>query len=123
MLYIFPCSCLPRQFVKLLLTFFCFQSSIQIFISISLEPSQLPSLPYFVHLFTIFISYFIQCFLCLFSFILSCTSSFHHHVSLSPFRFPNVTPSTVSAVLAFLLFCPTHQVTHPCLSKSWSPLV
>ena len=25
--------------------------------------------------------------------------------------------------LAFLPFCPTHQVTHPCLPESWSPLV
>ena len=25
--------------------------------------------------------------------------------------------------LAFLPFCPTHQVTHSCLPKSWSPLV
>ena len=25
--------------------------------------------------------------------------------------------------LGFLPFCPTHQVTHPCLPVSWSPLV
>ena len=25
--------------------------------------------------------------------------------------------------LAFLLFCPTHSVTHPCLPESWSHLV
>ena len=78
----------------------------------------------FVYLFSIFIFYFISCFFCLFSFMLSCISSFHHHVCLSPFHFPNVTPSTVSAVfLAFPLFCCTHQITHPCLPKSWSPLL
>ena len=73
----------------------------------AIATASLPALLFFVDFFTIFISYFVHCFLHLYRFfMLSCTFLFHHHVSLSPFRFPNITPSTVSAFLLsiFLLF-------------------
>ena len=69
---------------------------------------------FFVDLFSIFISYFVPCFLGLFLFfMLSCTFSFHHHVSLSPFRFPNVTPSTVSAVFLGISAVLSHSSGNP----------
>ena len=90
-------------------------------------PLQLAYLPYTffcVDLFSIFIFYFVPCFLCLFLFFYALLNFLiPPPCPLSPFRFPNITPSTVStAFLAFLLFCPTHQVTHPHLPNSWSPL-
>ena len=103
MLYIFPCSVsLPSQSVQLFFIYFCFQSNIKIIIHTSLCHCNclLCLTPlFFVYLFSILISCFVPCFHCLFLFfVLSLTSSFHHHVSLSPFLFPNVTLSTVSAV-------------------------
>ena len=130
MLYIFPCSVsLPSQSVKLFLTFFCFQSSIQIVIRTSLRHCNCLlylTFLFFVDLFSTFISYFVPCFLCLFLFFytllnflipppcLPVSFSFskcHSQYSFSCF------------FLAFLLFCPTHQVIHSCLPESWSPLV
>ena len=71
-LYIFPCSVsLPSQSVQFLLTFFCFQSSIQIVIRTSLRHCNCLlclTFLFFVDLFSIFISYFIPCFLRLFLF-------------------------------------------------------
>ena len=68
----FPCfASLPSQSVQLLLTFFCFQSSIQIVIRTSLRRHNCLfclTLLFFVDLFIIFISYFVPCFLCLFLF-------------------------------------------------------
>ena len=48
-------------------------------------------------------------------FMLSCTSSFHLHVSLSPFRFPNITPSTVSAVFLSISAVLSHLSGNPSL--------
>ena len=83
------------------------------------------TLLFFVHLLTFFISCFVPCFLCLFLLFYALLYFLIPPPCLPvSFSFLNVTPSTVSAVfLAFPLFCPTHQVTHPCLPKSWSPLV
>ena len=60
----------PSQSVQLLFTFFCFQCCITNRHMHIFSPSQLPSLPYFsfIYLFSIFISYFVPCFLCLFLF-------------------------------------------------------
>ena len=103
------------------LTFFCFQSSTQILIRTSLcyRNCFLCLIRFFfVHLFTIFISYFIPCFLRLFPFMLFCTSSFHHHVSLYPFRFLNVTPSTVSAVFLSISAVLFHSSGNPSLPRT-----
>ena len=124
---IFPCSVsLPSQSVQLLFTFFCFQSSIQIFIHMSLHHCNCLlclTLVFFVYLFSIFISYFVPCFFCLFLFFYALLNflippPYLHFVSQMslPVQFQLF-------FLAFLLFCPTHQVTHPCLPKSWSSLV
>ena len=71
-LNIFSCSVyLPSQSVQFLLTFFCFQSSIQIIICTSLCHHNCLlclTLLFFVDLFRIVISYFVSCFLCLFLF-------------------------------------------------------
>ena len=77
---------------------------------------------FFVDLFTfLFLILSHAFFASLFCFILFCTSSFYHHVSLSLFCFPNVSPSTVLAVfLAFPLFYSSRQVTNPCIPESWS---
>ena len=59
------------------------------------------ALPFFsLYIFLLFSSLILShaFFASFFSYMLSCTFSLHHHVSLSPSRFPNVTPSTVSAV-------------------------
>ena len=88
--------------------------------------SLVSNIKFLVYLFSIFISYFFPCFLAsFFSFYALLNFLIPPPcLSLSLIHFPNVTPSTVSAVfLAFLLFCSTHQVTHPCLPESWSPLV
>ena len=102
-----------------LYTFFCFQYSIQIVICTSLRHRNCLlclTLVFFVDLFSIFISYFVPCFLCLFLFLmLFFTSSFHHHVSLSHFRFPNVTPSTVSAVFLSISAVLSHSSGNPSL--------
>ena len=69
MLYIFPCSVsLPSQSIQIIFTF-CFQSSIQIVICMSLHHCNCLfclTLLFFVDLFSIF--YFVLCFLCLFLF-------------------------------------------------------
>ena len=89
-LYIFPRSVsLPSQFVQLLLNFFYFQSSIQIFICRSICYCNCllcltllcKSFYYFYLLFYSMLS------LLFLFFILSCTSSFQHYVSLSSFYF------------------------------------
>ena len=120
MLYIFPYSVsLPRQSVQFIFTFFCFQSSIQIVICTSLCHCNCLlclTLLFFVYLFSILISYFVPCFLCLFLFFYALlNSSFHHHVFLSPFRFPNVTPSTVSAVFLSISAVLFHSSGNPSL--------
>ena len=95
-------------------------------------PSQLPSLPYssffFIHLFTFFIFYFVLCFLCLFLFFYALLNFFIPppclHVSLSPFCFPNVTPSSVSAVFLSISAALSHSSGNPRylrLPKSWLP--
>ena len=126
MLYIFPCSVsLPSQSVQLLLTFFCFQSSIQIYIACPFAiTTAFFALLFFVQLFTIFISYFVPCFLCLF---LLCSSVLPHSTTTSTYLlFVSQMLLPVQSqqfFLAFPLLCSTYQVTHPCLPKSWSPPV
>ena len=95
-------------------------------------PSQMPSLSYSsLYIFLLFSSLTLcHAFLAsFFSFMFSCTSSFLicSPVLLSPYLL-FVSQISLPAqfqlfLLAFLLFYPTHQVTHPCLPKSWSPLV
>ena len=48
-----------------------------------------------------------------FFFMLFCTSSFYHHVSLFPFRFPNVTPSTVLFVFLNMFAVLFHSSGNP----------
>ena len=109
MLYIFPCSVsLPSQSVQLLFIFFCFQYSIQIFIRTSLCHRNCLlclALLFFVDLFTFFISYFVPYFLCLFLFFYAVLNFLiPPPCLLSPFRFPNVTLSTVSAAFFSISF-------------------
>ena len=60
------------------------------------------------------------------SFLL-CSPELPHSTTMSPcllFVFQMSLPVQFQLFfLTFLPFCPTHQVTHPCLPKSWSPLV
>ena len=79
---------------------------------------QLPSLPYSSYLYISFYSFyfFVPCFLRLFfSFMLSCTSPFHYHVSPSFFLFPNVTSSTISAVFLSIFAVLSHSSGNPFL--------
>ena len=48
-----------------------------------------------------------------FSFMLSSTFSFHHHVFLSPIRLPNVTPFTVSAVFLSISVILSYSSANP----------
>ena len=128
MLYIFPCSVsLPSQSVQFIFTFFCFQSSIQIIIHTSLRHRNCLlclTLLFFVDLFTIYL-FFPMLSLPL-SFLL-CSPELPHSITMSPcLLFISQMPLSAQFqlfFLAFLLFCITHQVTHPCLLDSQSPLV
>ena len=71
-----------------LLSFFCFQSSMQIFIRTSLRHCNCLlylTLLFFVHLFTIFISYFVPCFFCLFLSFLLWSPVLSHSTTMSPY--------------------------------------
>ena len=56
-------------------------------------------------------------------FFLLCSPELSHFTTMSPcLLFVSQMSLPVKFqlfFLAFLLFCPTHQVTHPCLPKSW----
>ena len=131
MLYIFPCSVsLPSQSVQLLFTFFCFQSSIQIIICMSL--CHCNCLLCLILLFFVFSFFFLVfssliLFHAFFTSSLLCSFELPHSTTMSPcllFISQMSLPVQYQLFfLAFLPFCPTHQVTHPCLPKSWSPLV
>ena len=117
-LYIFPYSVsLHSQSVQFLLTFYYFQSSLQIFVHTSLRHCNCflcLILLFFVHHFTFFISYFVLCFFCLF-FLLLCSPEFLHSIIMFPcivFVSQMSLPAEFQLFfLAFPLFCPTHQVT------------
>ena len=72
------------------------------------------TLLFFVDLFSLFISYLVPCFLCVF---LLCSPKLPHSTIMSPcllFVFQMSIPTQFQLFfLAFPLFCPTHQVTHP----------
>ena len=110
-------------------TFFCFHCSIQIVIGTSLRHRNCLlclTLLFFVYLFSIFITYFVPCFLCLFFFFYALLNFLIPPPCLPVFLFVSQMSFPVQFqlfFLAFLLFCPTHQVTPPCLPESWSPLV
>ena len=124
MLYIFPCSVsLPIQSVQLFFTFFCFQSSIQIIICMSLCIATAFFALLFFSLYTFLV----------FSFLILSHAFFASFFSFSSFELSHSTTMSpcllfVSQMslpvkfqllfLAFLLFCPTHQVIHPCLPES-----
>ena len=115
MLYIFSYSIsLPSQSVQLLLTFFCFESSIETFICTSLcIATALFTLLFFsLYIFLPFLSLILSYafFASFFSFMFFCTYSFDHHVSLSPLCFPNVTPSTVSGVFLSISAVLSHSL-------------
>ena len=126
LLYIFPCSVsLPSQSVQLLFAFYL-QSSIQIVIARPFAIAT-PSLPYssFLCISFLVFSSLILCHAFFASFFL-CFSELPHPTTMSPcLHFISQMSLPVQFqlfLLAFLLFCPTHQVTHSCLPKSWSPL-
>ena len=115
MLYIFSYSIsLPSQSVQLLLTFFCFESSIETFICTSLcIATALFTLLFFsLYIFLLFSSLILSYafFASFFSFMFFCTDSFDHHVSLSPFCLLNVTPSTVSGVFLSISAVLSHSL-------------
>ena len=92
-------------------------------------PSQLSSLPYSSFFYTFF-EYFHLIFCPILpsplSFLL-CSFELPHSTTISPcllFVSQVSFPARFQLFfVAFLLFCPTHQVTHPCLPKSCSPLI
>ena len=87
MLYIFPCSVsLPRQFVPLLFTFFCFQFTIQIFIRTSL--CHCNCLLYIIVFFFVNFSSFLSLILShvfTASFFLLCFPVLPHSTTMSPY--------------------------------------
>ena len=102
------------QSVQLLLIFFCFKSSIQIFIRIATAFFALLFFSLYIFLLFSFLILFHAFFASFFSFILPCTSSFHDHVSLSSFHISNVTPSTVLALVRFSVVL-SHSLDNPLL--------
>ena len=112
-LYIFPALslCLANLYNSFS-PFFCFQSSIQIVISTSLCLILL----FFVELFSIFISYFVPCILCLFPFFYTLLNFLIPPPCLPvSFFFPNVTPGTVSAVLFSISAVLSQSIGNPFL--------
>ena len=129
MLYIFPCSAsLPSQSVQLFSP--SFVSNLAYKLSYAC-PFAIATAFFALHFFSLYI-FLVFSFLILshvslpLSFLL-CSLELPHSTTMSPcLLFVSQMSLPVQFqlfFLAFLLFCPTHQVTRPCLPESWSPLV
>ena len=126
MLHMFSHSVsLPSQSVQFLFTFFCSKSSIQIVICTSLHYHNclFRLILFFLYIFLVFSP------LILFhAFFTSFMLSSLLHFFISPPCLPislvcqmSLPAQSLLFFVAFLLLCSTHQVTHPCISKYWSP--